>query len=65
VHWSVTDVCGDHPEVIDEGDGAMQYRYVLGAGLSDAAHTARLPLAANDVTSVTEFRAYKPPLQAN
>jgi hypothetical protein len=65
VRWSVDSVCGNHPEVIDEGDGAMQYRYVLGAGLTNADHTVKLSLGAADVTNVTEFRAYKPPLQQN
>jgi hypothetical protein len=62
VHWSVNDVCDGEPEVIDRGDGTMQYRYVLGTGLSNEKHTVTLSAPANDFADITEFRAYEPPL---
>jgi hypothetical protein len=62
VHWSVIDVCDGEPEVIDRGDGTMQYRYVLGTGLSNEEHTVRLSAPANDLADITEFRGYEPPL---
>jgi hypothetical protein len=62
VHWSVKDVCDGEPEVIDRGDGTKQYRYVLGAGLANEKHTVTLSAKMSDLASVTEFRAYKPPL---
>jgi hypothetical protein len=62
VHWSVNNVCDGEPEVIDRGDGTMQYRYVLGAGLSNEKHAMTLSAPANDLADTTEFRAYKPPL---
>jgi hypothetical protein len=62
VHWSVNNVCAGTPEAIDRGDGTMQYRYVLGAGLPNRQHAVTLTAPANDFTDVTEFRAYKPPL---
>jgi hypothetical protein len=65
VHWSVQYICGGSPEVIDRGDGTMEYRYVLGAGLSNGNHTAEVTLPRNDLSNAVEFRAYKPPLQEN
>ena len=62
VHWSVKNICDGEPEVIDRGDGTMQYRYVLGAGLSNERHTVKLSSPPNDLADITEFRAYKPPL---
>lgn len=62
VHWSVNNICDGEPEVIDRGDGTMQYRYVLGAGLSNEEHAMKLSAPTNDLADVTEFRAYKPPL---
>jgi hypothetical protein len=62
VHWSVKNVCDGEPEVIDRGDGTMQYRYVLGTGLSNKRHTVTLSSPPNDLADITEFRAYKPPL---
>jgi hypothetical protein len=62
VHWSVKDVCDGEPEVIDRGDGTIQYRYVLGAGLSNRKHAVTLSAPPNDLVDTTEFRAYKPPL---
>lgn len=63
VHWSVQYICSGNPEVIDRGDGTTEYRYVLGAGLSNGNHTAELTLPPNDLANAVEFRAYKPPLQ--
>ena len=63
VHWSVVYICGGNPEVIDQGNGMTQYRYVLGAGLSNAKHTAELSFPPHDLTDAVEFRAYKPPLR--
>jgi hypothetical protein len=62
VHWSVLYICGGNPEVIDRGNGMTQYRYVLGAGLSNGSHTAELLFPPNDLADTVEFRAYKPPL---
>jgi hypothetical protein len=62
VHWSVLYICGGNPEVIDRGNGMMQYRYVLGAGLPNGKHTAELLFPPNDLADAVEFRAYKPPL---
>jgi hypothetical protein len=63
VHWSVEYICGGKPEVINRGQGMTEYRYVLGAGLSNGSHTAELSSPANDLADAVEFRAYKPPLQ--
>jgi hypothetical protein len=63
VHWSVQYICGGEPEAIDQGNGAMQYRYVLGAGVSNGRHTAKLSFPPNDLANAVEFRAYKPALQ--
>jgi hypothetical protein len=63
VHWSVQYICSGNPEVIDRGDGTTEYRYVLGAGLSNGNHTAELTLPPNEPANAVEFRAYKPPLQ--
>jgi hypothetical protein len=62
VHWSVQYICGGKPEVIDRGNGMMQYRYVLGASLSNGKHTAKLSPPPMDVPDAVEFRVYKPPL---
>jgi hypothetical protein len=62
VHWSVNDVCGGKPEVIDRGNGEIQYRYVLGTGLSNGRHTVTLSAPAGNFAAVTEFRSYRPPL---
>jgi hypothetical protein len=62
VHWSVNDVCSGDPEVIDIGDGTMQYRYVLGTGLANERHRVTLAAPMNDLAAVTEFRVYKPVL---
>jgi hypothetical protein len=63
VRWSVQYICGGKPEIIDRGDGMTEYRYVLGAGLTNEKHTATLSLAPNAVAGAVEFREYKPPLQ--
>jgi hypothetical protein len=63
VRWSVQYICSGKPEVIDRGDGMTEYRYVLGAGLSNGKHTAKLLFPPNDLADAVEFRAYKPPLQ--
>jgi hypothetical protein len=65
VHWSVQYICGGEPEAIDQGNGMMQYRYVLGAGCSNGKHTAKLSFPPNDLADAAEFRAYKPPLHEN
>lgn len=65
VHWSVQYVCGGEPEVIDRGNGMVQYRYVLGTGLSNGKHTVELSIPANELADAVEFRAYKPPLHEN
>jgi hypothetical protein len=62
VRWSVNNVCDGEPEVIDRGDGIMQYRYVLGTGLVNEKHAVTLSAPANVFQYLTEFRAYKPPL---
>jgi hypothetical protein len=61
VHWSVEYICSGKPEVVDRGDGMTEYRYVLGAGLSNGKHTAKLSCPPNDLANAVEFRAYKPP----
>jgi hypothetical protein len=63
VHWSVEYICGRKPEVIDRGNAMTEYRYVLGAGLSNGSHTAELSSPPNDLAAAVELRAYKPPLQ--
>ena len=65
VHWSVQYICSGKPEVIDRGDGMTQYRYVLGAGLTNGKHTATLAFPPSGRADAVEFRAYKPPLQEN
>jgi hypothetical protein len=65
VHWSVQYICGGKPEVIDRGNGMTEYRYVLGAGLSNGSHTAELLAPPNELASGVEFRAYKPSLHQN
>ena len=62
VHWSVQYICSGNPEVIERGEGSPEYRYVLGAGLSNGSHTAELTLPPDDLPNAVEFRAYKPPL---
>jgi hypothetical protein len=63
VFWSVNYVCDGSPEVIRNGEEAIQYRYVLATGLPNASHIVKLQLSAGDLMNVTEFRAYNPPLQ--
>jgi len=63
VHWSVQNICGGKPEVIDRGNGMTQYRYVIGAGLYNGKHTAELLSPPNDLADAVEFRAYKPSLR--
>jgi hypothetical protein len=65
VHWSVDYVCGNTPEVIDLGGGHTQYRYILATGLANAAHTVKLSSPPDSLVSVTEFRAYQPPLHSH
>ena len=62
VRWTVSNVCAGVPEVIDRGDGTMEYRYVLVAGTSNKAHTAMLRGVTSSFEKAVEFRAYKPPL---
>jgi hypothetical protein len=70
LHWSVQYVCGNTPEVIDLGNGSMQYRYVLATGISNTTHVLTLT-AASDVplgsalANATELRTYRPPLHAD
>jgi hypothetical protein len=63
VQWSVSNVCAGSPEVIDLGDGATQYRYVLASGLTNQMHHVALHTPIPDLASVSEFRAYKPSLK--
>jgi hypothetical protein len=63
VHWSVINTCNGQPEVIDLGNGAMQYRYLLAAGLSNGKHDVLLKFPPNDLADVTELRAYTPSLR--
>jgi hypothetical protein len=63
VNWSVVSDCSGVPEVIELGDGQMQYRYVLATGLTNKPHTVTLSLQPNDLANVTEFRAYRPLLR--
>jgi hypothetical protein len=65
VHWSVQYICGGNPEVTDRGDGTMEYRYVLAAGLHNGRHVAELSFPSNDLADAVEFRAYQPPLHEN
>jgi hypothetical protein len=65
VHWSVQYICGGRPEVIDRGNRMVEYRYVLGAGLSNGRHTAELSSPMNDLADAVEFSAYKPRLHDN
>ncbi len=62
VHWSVQYICGGETEAIDLGNGMMQFRYVLGTGLSNGKHTVNLSFPANDLADAVEFRVYKPQL---
>jgi len=62
VHWTVSNVCAGMPEVIDRGDGMMQYRYVLVTGTANKPHTVMLQGSTDGLKDVIEFRAYKPPL---
>jgi hypothetical protein len=62
VHWSVQYICGGKPEVIDRGNGIMQYRYVLAAGFYNGSHVAKLSPPPNGLTDAVEFRVYNPPL---
>jgi hypothetical protein len=63
IHWSVQYICSGKPEVIDRRDGMTQYRYVVGAGLANGKHTAKLSFPPNDLAYAVEFLAYKPPLR--
>jgi hypothetical protein len=65
VHWSVQYICGGTPEVINRGNGMMQYRYVLVARFHNGSHVAKLSFPSNDLADVVEFRVYKPPLHEN
>jgi hypothetical protein len=65
VHWSVQYICGETPEIIDLGDEMKQYRYVLGAGLSNGEHTAKLAFPSSELANAVEFREYKPPMQGD
>ena len=62
VHWSVQDICAGEPETIDRGDGNMQYRYVLAAGLTNQRHTLQISQPPGDLPDGTEIRVYRPPL---
>jgi hypothetical protein len=62
VRWSVVDMCDGDPEVIDLGNGASQYRYVVGTGLANGKHSVRLTAMPNDAADKIELRAYQPPL---
>jgi hypothetical protein len=62
VHWSVKDVCAGTPEVIDLGNGAMQYRYVLVTGITNGPHSVEFRAPYDNLVNAIEFRAYKPEL---
>jgi hypothetical protein len=62
VHWSVINVCAGTPEVIDRGNGAMEYRYVLGTGLQNEKHALTIFGPPEQLADVVEFREYRPPL---
>jgi hypothetical protein len=63
VRWSVRNLCAGQPESIDIGNGSMQYRYVLAAGLDNGPHTVVLRVMPDELSTTDEFRAYKPPLR--
>jgi hypothetical protein len=63
VKWSVVNDCDGLPEVIDLGEGEVQYRYVLATGLANRQHTVMLSFRPNDLANVLEFRAYRPLLR--
>ena len=65
VNWSVRYVCGGNPELIDRGDGTVQYRYILATGIFNGKHTATISLPASSLADVIEFRSYQPPLREN
>ncbi len=58
--WAVDYICGADPEIIDLGDGSMQYRYVLAAGLSNRAHAAKISLSDADLDRAPQYLAYQP-----
>ncbi len=62
VQWSINYVCGNQPEIIDKGDGTTQFRYIVGAGLSNGSHVATVQWSGEDPVATTGFLAYRPPL---
>jgi hypothetical protein len=60
IHWSVNYVCGGQPEIADLGHGAMEYRYVVAAGLPDAPHTIAIQGPVEDFRALDHFLAYSP-----
>ena len=60
VTWSVDYVCGGQPEVIDLGNGATEYRYVIASGLADIQHTITLHGPAEDFHEIGHLTAYTP-----
>jgi hypothetical protein len=60
VTWSVDYVCGANPEVIDRGNGVMEYRYVLAAGLTDTLHSVTIKGPVEDFRNIDHLTAYTP-----
>jgi hypothetical protein len=60
VTWSVNYVCGGEPEVIDRGNGAVEYRYVLAAGLADTVHSITLTGPPGNLSNVDHLTVYTP-----
>jgi hypothetical protein len=60
VIWSVSYVCGEEPEVIDRGDGAKEYRYVLATGLADTDHSITIKGPVEDFRAIDHLTVYRP-----
>jgi len=60
IHWSVRYVCGGEPEITGLGNGTMEYRYILAAGLATAAHTVSIQGPVDDFRILDHFIAYTP-----
>jgi len=60
VSWSVDYVCGGKPEVIDRGNGATEYRYVLATDLPDGHHSITLSGSPEAMQDIDHLNAYKP-----
>jgi hypothetical protein len=64
VSWSVDYVCGGRPEVIDRGNGTVEYRYVLATGLTDTWHSITLKGPVEVLREVDHFTTYAPRLRS-